>query len=37
MEIFVTLAIPALLTLWMIRTLLLPIKAICKTAIYGLC
>ena len=37
METFVTLAIPALLTLGLIRTLLLPIKTVCKTAIYGLC
>lgn len=35
METFVTLAIPALLTLGLMRTLLLPMKAFCKTLIYG--
>lgn len=36
METFVTLAIPALLAILVVKALLLPMKAICKTAVYSL-
>lgn len=37
METFVTLLIPALLTLVLVRLLLLPMKFICKLAIHSAC
>lgn len=35
METFVTLAIPALLTLSVLRLLFLPMKTVCKTGLYS--
>lgn len=35
METFVTLAIPSLMTVFLVRLLLLPMKALCKTTLYS--
>lgn len=37
MENFVTLMIPVLLSIFLVRMLLLPMKLICKLGIHGMC